>query len=61
MDTTDEFQIHLQRLPFKKATAIETVYALGNGHFGVRASNPLQGDNPDYPGSQDCLSTGFMT
>ncbi|KRL76327.1 glycoside hydrolase family 65 protein [Secundilactobacillus paracollinoides] len=59
MDTTDEFQIHLQRLPFKKATAIETVYALGNGHFGVRASNPLQGDNPDYPGQPGLFINGF--
>ncbi|WP_063285518.1 hypothetical protein [Secundilactobacillus collinoides] len=59
MDTTDEFQIHLQQLPFKKATAIETVYALGNGHFGVRSSNPLQGDNPDYPGQPGLFINGF--
>ncbi|KRK97738.1 Kojibiose phosphorylase [Secundilactobacillus odoratitofui DSM 19909 = JCM 15043] len=59
MVTPDAFQIHLQKLPRQDETAIETIYALGNGHFGVRASNPLQGNSSHYHGQPGMFVNGF--
>ncbi|MTV83035.1 glycoside hydrolase family 65 protein [Secundilactobacillus folii] len=59
MDTNDAFQIHLQKLPRQDERAIETIYTLGNGHFGVRASNPLQGKSSHYKGQPGMFVNGF--
>jgi alpha,alpha-trehalose phosphorylase len=59
MTTHDQFQLHLQQLPPQPETAIETIFTLGNGHFGVRASNPLQGTQTAYHGQPGLLVNGF--
>nr|SFZ89125.1 Maltose phosphorylase / Trehalose phosphorylase [Loigolactobacillus rennini] len=55
----EQFQIHLQQLKSKAPGFLETIYALGNGHLGVRASNPLQGNSPAYSGKPGLFVNGF--
>ena len=59
MSVDEQYQIHLQQLKHKEPGFVETIYALGNGHLGVRASNPLQGNSPAYPGSPGLFINGF--
>lgn len=59
MDSNDAFQIHLQKLPRQDEKAVETIYTLGNGHFGVRASNPLQGNSSHFGGQPGMFVNGF--
>ncbi|MFD1317718.1 glycoside hydrolase family 65 protein [Loigolactobacillus zhaoyuanensis] len=59
MSVDEQYQIHLQQLKHKSPGFVETIYALGNGHLGVRASNPLQGNSPAYPGTPGLLVNGF--
>ncbi|WP_054654363.1 hypothetical protein [Secundilactobacillus silagei] len=59
MDENNTFQIHLQKLAHQDEKTFETIYTLGNGHFGVRASNPLQGNNSHYPGQPGLFVNGF--
>ncbi|WP_367375935.1 hypothetical protein [Lentilactobacillus kefiri] len=60
IEQSPEFQIHLQTLKSKEQIFLETIYNVGNGHFGVRDSNPLQGNNPDYIGSPGLFINGFF-
>lgn len=55
----DQYQIHLQALHNHGQEFIETIFSLGNGHFGIRASNPLQGNQSDYEGHPGLLVNGF--
>ncbi|WP_203650789.1 glycoside hydrolase family 65 protein [Secundilactobacillus yichangensis] len=59
MDANDAFQIHLQKLPPQDEKTFETIYTLGNGHFGIRASNPLQGNNSHFNGQPGMFVNGF--
>lgn len=59
MDANDAFQLHLQKLPPQDEKTFETIYTLGNGHFGVRASNPLQGNNSHFNGQPGMFVNGF--
>ncbi|MFD0898362.1 glycoside hydrolase family 65 protein [Loigolactobacillus binensis] len=59
MAADEQYQIHLQQLKHKAPGFVETIYALGNGHLGVRASNPLQGNSPAYPGNPGLYVNGF--
>lgn len=60
IEQSPEFQIHLQNLRSKEPLFLETIYNVGNGHLGVRDSNPLQGNNPDYIGSPGVFINGFF-
>lgn len=60
IEQSPEFQIHLQNLRSKEQLFLETIYNVGNGHFGVRDSNPLQGNSPDYIGSPGLFINGFL-
>ncbi|MCT3553247.1 glycoside hydrolase family 65 protein [Lentilactobacillus buchneri] len=60
IEQSPEFQIHLQTLRSKEELFLETIYNVGNGHFGVRDSNPLQGNNHDYIGSPGLFINGFF-
>lgn len=60
IEQSPEFQIHLQNLRSKEPLFLETIYNVGNGHFGVRDSNPLQGNNLDYIGSPGLFINGFF-
>ncbi len=59
MSVHEQYQIHLQQLKSRKQSFVETIYAQGNGHLGVRASNPLQGNSPAYPGNPGLFVNGF--
>ncbi|PIO82300.1 family 65 glycosyl hydrolase [Loigolactobacillus backii] len=59
MAIDDQYQIHLQKLTNKEQPVTETIYALGNGHMGVRASNPLQGNSDHYEGNPGLFVNGF--
>lgn len=59
MDVNDAFQIHLQKLSPQDEKNFETIYTLGNGHFGIRASNPLQGNNSHFNGQPGMFVNGF--
>ncbi|HBF75559.1 MAG TPA: glycoside hydrolase family 65 protein, partial [Lactobacillus sp.] len=59
MDANDAFQIHLQKLPPQDEKTFETIYTLGNGHFGIRASNPLQGNSSHFNGQPGMFVNGF--
>ncbi|GAY72161.1 glycoside hydrolase family 65 protein [Lentilactobacillus kosonis] len=54
-----EFQIHLQNLKSKEQLYLETIFSVANGHIGVRDSNPLQGNNPNYMGTPGLFINGF--
>lgn len=60
IEQSPEFQIHLQNLRHKEPLYLETIYNVGNGHLGVRDSNPLQGNNLDYIGSPGLFVNGFF-
>lgn len=60
IEQSPEFQIHLQTLRSKEELFLETIYNVGNGHFRVRDSNPLQGNNHDYIGSPGLFINGFF-
>ncbi|GAF36982.1 maltose phosphorylase [Lentilactobacillus farraginis DSM 18382 = JCM 14108] len=60
IEQSPEFQIHLQNLRSKEPLFLETIYNVGNGHLGVRDSNPLQGNNLDYIGSPGLFINGFF-
>ncbi|MCY9806288.1 glycoside hydrolase family 65 protein [Lentilactobacillus senioris] len=53
------FQIHLPDLKKQTPDFLETVYSIGNGHLGVRDSNPLQGNSDLYLGSPGLFVNGF--
>lgn len=53
------FQLHLQELTDRNGGFLETVYALANGHFGVRASDPLQGKLQGSGGMPGLFVNGF--
>ncbi|WP_421016741.1 glycoside hydrolase family 65 protein [Furfurilactobacillus rossiae] len=53
------FQLHLQDLTNRNASFLETIYALANGHLGVRASNPLQGNLRLDEGMPGLFVNGF--
>ncbi|WP_283679469.1 glycosyl hydrolase family 65 protein [Lentilactobacillus sp. Marseille-Q4993] len=59
IEQNPEFQIHLQKLQSKEPLFLETIYSVGNGHIGVRDSNPLQGNNPNYVGTPGLFVNGF--
>ncbi len=59
IEQSPEFQIHLQNLRSKESLFLETIYNVGNGHLGVRDSNPLQGNNVDYIGLPGLFINGF--
>ncbi len=54
-----DFQIHLQNLKSKDQLYLETIFNVANGHIGVRDSNPLQGNNPNYVGTPGLFVNGF--
>lgn len=53
------FQIHLPELKKQTPDFLETIYSIGNGHLGVRDSNPLQGNSDLYLGSPGLFVNGF--
>lgn len=53
------FQIHLPELKKQTPDFLETIYSVGNGHLGVRDSNPLQGNSDLYLGSPGLFVNGF--
>ena len=60
MPAGDSFQLHMQKLPVKDSSVLETLYGLGNGHMGIRASNPLQGSQPNQDGQPGMFVNGFF-
>ncbi len=59
IEQSSEFQIHLQNLRSKEPTFLETIYSVANGHFGVRDSNPLEGNSENYVGTPGLFINGF--
>ncbi|GAB6092569.1 glycoside hydrolase family 65 protein [Furfurilactobacillus curtus] len=53
------FQLHLQDLSDHNPAFLETIYALANGHLGVRASDPLQGNSHAVTGMPGLFVNGF--
>ncbi|MGV0167857.1 glycoside hydrolase family 65 protein [Furfurilactobacillus sp. WILCCON 0119] len=53
------FQLHLQELTDQTPAFLETIYAVANGHLGVRASNPLQGNGRQTSGTPGLFVNGF--
>lgn len=53
------FQIHLPDLKSNEQLFLETIYSLANGHFGVRDSNPFQGNADQFLGAPGLFVNGF--
>ncbi|MFD2305348.1 glycoside hydrolase family 65 protein [Enterococcus termitis] len=59
MEKNSDFILDIKELPNRNAEYLETLFALGNGKFGVRAGNPLK-VNQQYPGNPGLFVNGFF-
>lgn len=59
MEKNRTFILDSKELNHQKAEYLETLFAVGNGHFGVRAGNPLK-INHFYEGNPGTFINGFF-
>lgn len=59
MEKNNAYLLDLTDLPNRKPEYLETIFALGNGQFGVKAGNPLK-INELYAGNPGSFVNGFF-